>query len=153
MRCTPMASKELDFLRQALERWGALPKSVFEVLDTLDPDVRWYILDENNKPKRATIRQWSAWRESKPPNFRVGSTRKGKVWVSTVFLGLDHGHSSRKDAPPILFETMIFDMKPRAKNPRDRQKSRSYQTRCSTWDEALKMHEAGCAAAWEPKIV
>jgi hypothetical protein len=124
-----------------------------KVLDELSPFVRWYILDANNTPQRATIRQWSEWRISNPPNFHAGSTHKGNVWVSTVFLGLDHGHSIRKNAPPILFETMIFDMKPKAKKCEDRQKPRNYQTRCSTWDEALKMHAAGCAAAWEPKIV
>lgn len=123
------------------------------VIDELSDLVRWYVLDENNNPKRATIREWSAWRISNPPNFHVGSTHKGKVWVSTVFLGLDHGHSLRKDAPPILFETMIFDLKPGAKKREDRQRARSYQTRCSTWAQALKMHEAGCAAAWEPKLV
>ena len=152
-----MASKELEALMRdlglALDKIGARPKSAEEVLDTLDDFVRWYILDENNQPQRATIRQWSQWRESNPANFSVGSTRKGNVWVSTVFLGLDHGHSLRKNAAPILFETMIFDMHPRAKDPRNRQKSRGYQTRCSTWDEALEMHAAGVKAAWEPKIV
>jgi hypothetical protein len=124
-----------------------------KVLNELNDFVRWYILDENNNPKRATILEWSQWRMSDPPNFHVGSTHKGKVWVSTVFLGLDHGHDFRKNAAPILFETMIFDLKPRAKKPLDRQRARNYQTRCSTWAQALKMHEEACAAAWEPKIV
>lgn len=28
--------------------------------------------------------------------------------ISTVWLGLDHGFSLRDDAPPIIFETMVF---------------------------------------------
>lgn len=130
-----MASK-IEMLK-LLGFTGKLLDDISGVMDELNPLVRWYILGKNNKPKRATLRQWSVWRESNPPNLHVGSTRKGKVWVSTVFLGLDHGHSIRKNAPPILFETMIFDMSPRAKLPRNRQKARNYQTRCSTWAEAL----------------
>jgi hypothetical protein len=132
---------------------GKLLDDISGVMDEINPYVRWYILDKSNKPQRATLRQWSEWRASNPPNFYVGSTYKGNVWVSTVFLGLDHGHSFRKKAPPILFETMIFDIKPRAKKLINRQKSRNYQTRCSTWAQALKMHEEGVKAAWEPKIV
>lgn len=142
-----------DFDPKEATEWVSKRLRASNVLDEFSELVRWYILDENNQPKRATIRQWAQWRESNPPNFHAGSTRKGNVWVSTVFLGLDHGHSMRKNARPILFETMIFDLKLRAKNPRDRQKARSYQTRCSTWEEALEMHEAAVKAAWEPKLV
>ena len=39
--------------------------------------------------------------------------------------------------PPILFETMIFG------GPEDQ-----YTDRCSTWDEAVKMHEKACAVAF-----
>ena len=38
----------------------------------------------------------------------VGSTTVAfnpEVWVSTVWLGLDHGYG---DGPPIIFETMVF---------------------------------------------
>jgi hypothetical protein len=51
----------------------------------------------------------------------------GEIQVSTIFLGFDH---ARQEGPPILFETMIFgggDLD-------------GYQTRCSTWDEAMQMH-------------
>ena len=37
---------------------------------------------------------------------RVASTLVGEVWVSTVWLGIDHGF--RSDGPPIIFETMVF---------------------------------------------
>jgi hypothetical protein len=50
------------------------------------------------------------------------------VEISTVFLGMDHAFDS--DGPPMLFETMIFGIE-----------DDSYQTRCSTWEQALAMHE------------
>lgn len=58
---------------------------------------------------------------------RVGYDEIGCVRISTVFLGLDHNHLGVGD--PLLFETMIFD------GGED-----SYQTRCTTWDEAKEMH-------------
>lgn len=42
----------------------------------------------------------------------VGSTHIGAVWVSTVFLGLDH--SMTLSGLPVLFETMIFQLSPEA---------------------------------------
>lgn len=50
--------------------------------------------------------------------------------ISTVFLGIDHGHGS---GSPLLFETMIFD------GPQDQ-----YQERCSTWEEAEAQHQEAC---------
>lgn len=41
----------------------------------------------------------------RPDNKRVASTTVNGVWVSTVWLGLDHGWGS---GPPIIFETMAF---------------------------------------------
>ena len=48
----------------------------------------------------------------------------GPLWVSTVFLGLDHRHGD-----PLLFETMIFD------GGKD-----DYQVRTSTWGQAEAAH-------------
>jgi hypothetical protein len=36
---------------------------------------------------------------------RIGSTKVGHAWVSTVWLGLDHSFGR---GPPLIFETMIF---------------------------------------------
>lgn len=52
----------------------------------------------------------------------IGDTR-----ISTVFLGLDH--SFTHGGEPIIFETMIFG------GEHDQ-----YQDRCSTWEQAEKMH-------------
>ncbi len=50
---------------------------------------------------------WCAmWKE--PEARRVAKTRVGQREVSTVFLGLDHRFGG--DGPPLLFETMTFDL-------------------------------------------
>lgn len=67
----------------------------------------------------------------------VGYQEKEKdtYWVSTVFLGLDHSFMSDE---PILFETMI------TKNG----EWLDYQTRCSTWEQALEMDVKACEWVW-----
>lgn len=49
---------------------------------------------------------WSKWFDS--ADRHVAQTQVGEKLVSTVFLGLDHQFCWKPDAPPILFETMIF---------------------------------------------
>lgn len=57
---------------------------------------------------------WDAGRDAwckliEDPDYkRIGLTTVDRWQVSTVFLGLDHNYSA--DGPPILFETMIFDL-------------------------------------------
>lgn len=91
----------------------------------------YYNLDENKNPVECTLHEWGELynTETGQDERRVAFDEIDGYEVSTVFLGLDHGHgfSSR----PLLFETMIF-----GKGPGD-----GYQTRCSTWDEALQMHK------------
>ena len=58
---------------------------------------------------------------------RVGLWEQGDVSVSTVFLGIDHEFFN---GPPLLFETMVFG------GEHDGE-----QWRCSTWDQALEMHD------------
>lgn len=73
------------------------------------------------------VMEWGKWYEISHRRVRV--TYIGDVKISTVFLGLDHSWSNHA---PILFETMIFG---------DRYEDlQEYQTRCSTWREALAMH-------------
>lgn len=62
-------------------------------------------------------------------NRIVAKTDVGPLHVSTVFLAIDHNWSPDPDAPPILFETMIFG-----------DNEDEYQERYSTWDEAEKGH-------------
>lgn len=60
---------------------------------------------------------------------QLARTEKPQYVVSTVFLGINHAFN--KDGPPMLFETMIFG---------------GYwdenMLRTSTWDEAMKNHDA-----------
>jgi hypothetical protein len=61
--------------------------------------VRWYILDENNKPVASTsLIEAAEWLENNPERKGVRQEHIGDVFVSTVFLGLDHGY----DDIPIL---------------------------------------------------
>ena len=65
----------------------------------------WYILDENNKPVKSPIIQYSEWIEANPERKAVKQEHIGDVRISTVFLGLDHAWNSDI---PVLWETMIF---------------------------------------------
>lgn len=87
----------------------------------------------NKLPVPCSLLEWAATYGMKKDKNRVIKQErhriKGKkVFISTVFLGLDHawGHGSR----PILFETMIFGGK-----------YSEYQDRCCTYEEAEDMHE------------
>jgi hypothetical protein len=71
---------------------------------------------------------WARWVEQIDER-RVARTERGKIVVSTVFLGLDHNWVS--EGPPVLFETMIFGS----------QRLSEYQRRYCTWDEANTGHE------------
>lgn len=72
---------------------------------------------------------------------RVDQTVIGTIWVSTVFLCIDHNFSGK--GPSTLFETMIFND--------DGPMEEHYCTRCSTWDKAVKMHAIG--VAWARELV
>jgi hypothetical protein len=67
----------------------------------------------------------------KQTNRHVAETFIEGNRISTIFLGIDHNYSGY--GPPILFETMVFI-----------EGEGEWQERCSTWDEAEKMHEAMC---------
>jgi len=87
----------------------------------------WYILDENNNPIKCSNREYRKW-ESKNPNLKaVKQENIGDIYVSTVFLGLDHGH---KKGIPVLWETMIFGGK-----------HDQYQERYTSLEDAVKGHK------------
>jgi hypothetical protein len=48
-----------------------------------------------------TVQEWA---ELKTVDRYVGGTRVGPAWVSTVWLGMDHGFMG----PPLIFETVVF---------------------------------------------
>jgi len=84
----------------------------------------YYVLNEHGDAVPCDLMTWARRLES--TNRIVQQDTIGGVFVSTVFLGLDHnfGHG-----PPLLFETMIFD------GFHD-----NYQERYSTYDEAIEGH-------------
>lgn len=88
-----------------------------------------YILD-GQTPVKADLMTWARWFET--ADRHVDRTEIGEHLVSTVFLGLDHQFG---DGPPLLFETMVFA----GGEPDD-----MWCERCSTWDEAVAMHQRGC---------
>lgn len=79
------------------------------------------------------------WAEAHETDRRVAETTVGKLWVSTVWLGLDHAFL---DGPPLIFETMVF--KGSAAEVEDW--TEEYCERYSTEAAALAGHEV--AVAW-----
>lgn len=69
---------------------------------------------------------------------RIRSRTIGNLWISTVFLGLDHGYNGK----PILFETMIF---------KDGEQYGNCD-RCSTHREALNQHQAAIELVKKEKL-
>jgi hypothetical protein len=99
------------------------------------------ILDADHNLIDADLMTWAKFIEI-PENKIVKQENIGAIRISTVFLGLDHsfGHG-----PELWFETMAFGIG--GKIPMEFE----YQERCTTWDEALEMHEKACAQA-RPQI-
>lgn len=89
-----------------------------------------YILVGHEPIEIDDVLEWARWFECDTEARRVGLTELdyGRVRVSTIFLGLDHNFLF-EDAPPILFETMIFGG------------TMNHECeRYSTWDEAVIGH-------------
>lgn len=59
---------------------------------------------QDKKPVPVDLMTWAKWLEDRG-NRDVAKTDVGNLWVSTVFLGLDHSFG---EGPPILFETWSF---------------------------------------------
>ena len=92
--------------------------------------LRWYILDERGEPRlpkcHASAMVWFEKRDRRVARtyFTCGS------YVSTVFLGMDHGWGQKQ---PVLWETLAFDPEGCMEDTMDR---------CSgTREQALAMHQ------------
>jgi len=99
-------------------------KRVLEQVD-LELEIGFYIL-KGKIPMRVPLMEWAMWFEENFENRIVDKTMVGKVRVSTVFLGLDHGFTSGGEL--ILFETMTFDFE------------EDIQMRYPTWEIAQEGH-------------
>jgi hypothetical protein len=90
--------------------------------------IRWYILDDENKPVPSTITEYVEWEEQNEEKRIVKQEYIGDdIRVSTVFLGLDHAWNSKT---PVLWETMIFG------GEHDQ-----YQDRYTSYEDALEGHQ------------
>jgi hypothetical protein len=66
----------------------------------------YYVIDEKGNVTPTNDREeWGRCKQNEKL-CRVGSTTVGKVWISTVFLGIDHQFGKGQ---PLLFETMVFE--------------------------------------------
>lgn len=98
----------------------------------------YFILKGNEITTTSDILEWGKFMEGQERLIKQErlKIKDKKYFVSTVFLGLDHGFSFLEtSSKPVLFETMIF--------PEDDNKEEweEYQTRCCTKEEALKQHQ------------
>ena len=67
----------------------------------------YYTLDENGNPiEEPNPMKWAKWFKGNLTAKHVARDEFDNVYVSTVFLGVDHSFS--EEGPPILYETMIF---------------------------------------------
>lgn len=92
---------------------------------------RWMEMHTNNGSRHVgslRIPPRKPFRKGNPKMLhKINKRRAEPIFVSTVFLGLDHNHWGGK---PILFETMVFGGK-----------YDDFQHRYHTWDEAAKKHK------------
>jgi hypothetical protein len=88
------------------------------------------------------MEQWVLWMGTETEKRRVAETTIGPLFVSTVFLGLDHGFGRPE---PLLFETMVFGAEESSEHVD------IYMDRYHTWDEAEKGHAR--AVEWVRNLV
>lgn len=102
--------------------------------------MRHYILNEK---KEAVLSDLMTWAKSfERIDRKVAHTKLKKVFISTVFLGLDHNFF--EEGPPLIFETMVF--KNEIKETEIGEELFEFhddleQERYSTWDEAIAGHK------------
>jgi hypothetical protein len=92
--------------------------------------LKFILDDQNNVVPVDNVLDWGQWFEAATANKSrvVAQEQIGDAFVSTVFLGIDHGWNPA--GPPIIWETMVFG------GAMDGE-----QDRCpGTWDMAKAMH-------------
>jgi hypothetical protein len=96
-----------------------------------------YILDENDCPRLVDMEDYYKWQRALPDGiktrmgFKLARDEVEGVYVSTVYLGLDHAYEC---GPPILWETMVFGL---ANSETDCERSANRK-------DALKVHQKFC---------
>lgn len=97
----PSLSRET---REELEEFEAASEKRWGDLFGLDMRSRHF----NRDGEAISMADWIEAAED-PAYKRVAEDTIEHWWISTVWLGLDHGFSLDSDAPPVIFETMVFD--------------------------------------------
>lgn len=87
---------------------------------------RYYGLNKNNKPYSITLDEWGKMMNGMASQS-LAKTTIGDTEVSTVFLGMDHGHGA--PGPPVLWETMLFG-----------DDVEEYQVRYTSYEDAAAGH-------------
>ena len=88
----------------------------------------FFILDSDKNVVPANMKQWGEFKQ-KLDNKIIKQDHAGGYFVSTVFLGIEHGFINDK---PLIFETMIFPGE------------NDFDERYCTYKEALEGHERVC---------
>lgn len=87
----------------------------------------WYKLDKNNRPIPCkNSNEYMKWETKNLDKKAIRQQHVDDVYISTVFLGLDHGFGGKN---PVLWETMIFG------GEHDQ-----YQERYISYQDALEGH-------------
>lgn len=68
----------------------------------------YYILEDGKIRSTDNLMEWAMWFENNPSRIIEKTRLDDGTEISTVFLGIDHRLIG--DGPPILFETMIFQV-------------------------------------------
>lgn len=85
-----------------------------------------YILDGQTPRPEFDLFTWGKWMQT--ADRKVRQEEVGDIWISTVFLGLDHQYGQ---GPPLLFETWV----------RHKNNDNDEFCRYSTWQEAEAGHK------------
>jgi hypothetical protein len=93
---------------------------------------RYYVLDADHQlVPAANIYEWARMLEGSD-RIVAQDTLPDGTFISTVFLGLDHGWGK---GPPITFETMVFF-------PKGEGEDSEIVDRCATWADSEAIHAA-----------
>lgn len=101
----------------------------------------YWILNGKVPEFTSDVMRWARAFENSEARRVAQTTLEDGIWVSTVFLGIDHGWNEGR---PILFETMVFgppeDTELFGRVRKSRPDLFGIQHRYSTWDEAVAGH-------------
>lgn len=96
-----------------------------------------YVLDENKRPVHPkTMDEYNElmWGKDRA-NKVVAKDTHDNFYISTVFLGMDHGFGS----PPQFFETMVFDQTGET-SYNNNKLNEIFMDRYETWEQAEEGH-------------